>query len=211
MRTCTTCQHIKRSEIDRRLAAGEPVAQLARDYELSASSLQRHRVNCLSLASSSAIKKEAARGTAVVALLQCKMSCPLYPRKRTLAAQNEMSALGQKRTSDSEKSMLARGGALRYKPCEFLFRNLFEYSGQHGCIKVGHDLNDATAAHHHREAICLLVVDPRLDNTAALETEVHFFPVSGDVDKSCCERSIEPAKKWAERPVNYFLLGVVNA
>jgi DNA-binding transcriptional ArsR family regulator len=72
MRTCTTCQHIKRSEIDRRLAAGEPVAQLARDYELSASSLQRHRVNCLGLASSSAIKKEAARGTAAVALLPSK-------------------------------------------------------------------------------------------------------------------------------------------
>jgi hypothetical protein len=72
MRTCTTCQHIKRSEIDRRLAAGEPVAQLARDYELSASSLQRHRVNCVGLASSSAIKKEAARGTAAVALLPSK-------------------------------------------------------------------------------------------------------------------------------------------
>jgi hypothetical protein len=72
MRACKTCQHIKRSEIDRRLAAGEPTAQVARDYELSASSLQRHRVNCLCLASSSAIKKEAARGTAAVALLPSK-------------------------------------------------------------------------------------------------------------------------------------------
>jgi hypothetical protein len=72
MRTCKTCQHIKRPEIDRRLAAGEPVAQVARDYELSASSLQRHRTNCLKLASSNAIKKEAARGTAAVALLPSK-------------------------------------------------------------------------------------------------------------------------------------------
>src|SRR6476620_1866071 len=28
----------------------------------------------------------------------CKRSCPLYPRKRTCAAQSVMSALGQKRT-----------------------------------------------------------------------------------------------------------------
>jgi hypothetical protein len=72
IRSCTTCQHIKRSEIDCRLAAGEPAAQVARDYELSASSLQRHRANCLKLTSSNAIKKEAARGTAAVALLPSK-------------------------------------------------------------------------------------------------------------------------------------------
>ena len=35
MRTCKTCQHVKRPEIDRRLAAGEPVAQVARDYDLN--------------------------------------------------------------------------------------------------------------------------------------------------------------------------------
>ena len=34
-RTCTTCQHLKRAEIDRRLAAGEPATQIARDYELN--------------------------------------------------------------------------------------------------------------------------------------------------------------------------------
>jgi hypothetical protein len=46
-RNCRTSQHLKRSEIDRRLAAGEPAAQIARDYELK-SSLYRHRVisNC---------------------------------------------------------------------------------------------------------------------------------------------------------------------
>jgi hypothetical protein len=71
-RACTSCQHLKRAEIDRRLAAGEPVAQVARDYELNRSSLHRHRANCLGLASSSAIKKEAARGTAAVALLPSK-------------------------------------------------------------------------------------------------------------------------------------------
>jgi hypothetical protein len=72
MRSCRTCQHIKRSEIDRRLAAGDPTAQVARDYELSASSAQRHRKNCLGLASSGALKKEAARGTAAVELLPSK-------------------------------------------------------------------------------------------------------------------------------------------
>jgi hypothetical protein len=71
-RTCNTCQHLKRPEIDRRLAAGEPTARVARDYELNPSSLHRHRVNCLGLASSNAVKKEAARGTAAMALLPSK-------------------------------------------------------------------------------------------------------------------------------------------
>ena len=72
MQNCKTCQHLKRPEIDRRLAAGEPSAQVARDYELNASSLHRHRTNCLKLASSNAIKKDAARGSAAVALLPSK-------------------------------------------------------------------------------------------------------------------------------------------
>ena len=71
-RSCRTCQHLKRSEIDRRLAAGEPMAELARAYDLALSSLNRHRQNCLGLASSNAIKKEAARGSAAVALLPSK-------------------------------------------------------------------------------------------------------------------------------------------
>ena len=71
-RHCQTCQHLKRPEIDRRLAAGEPAAQIARDYELNPSSLHRHRVNCLKLGSSNAIMKDAARGTAAVALLPSK-------------------------------------------------------------------------------------------------------------------------------------------
>ena len=71
-RKCSTCQHIKRAEIDRRLAAGEPGNQIARDYQLNPSSLHRHRVNCLGLSSSNAIMKEAARGTAAVACLPSK-------------------------------------------------------------------------------------------------------------------------------------------
>ena len=31
-RKCSTCQHVKRAEIDRRLAAGEPASQIAKDY-----------------------------------------------------------------------------------------------------------------------------------------------------------------------------------
>jgi len=72
MRTCNTCQHLKRPEIDRRLAAGEPMAQVARDYDLNLSSLHRHRTNCLKLASSNHIKKEAARGSAAIELLPSK-------------------------------------------------------------------------------------------------------------------------------------------
>ena len=71
-RNCTTCQHLKRPEIDRRLAAGEPVGQIARDYDINLSSLHRHKTNCLKLASSNQIKKEAARGSAAVALLPSK-------------------------------------------------------------------------------------------------------------------------------------------
>jgi carbon monoxide dehydrogenase subunit G len=69
MRTCKTCQHLKRPEIDRRLAAGEPSTAVARDHDLTVSSVHRHRANCLKLASSNQIKKEAARGSAAVALL----------------------------------------------------------------------------------------------------------------------------------------------
>jgi hypothetical protein len=68
-RKCSTCQHVKRAEIDRRLAAGEPNNQIAKDYQISPSSLYRHRANCIGLASSNAIMKEAARGTAAVACL----------------------------------------------------------------------------------------------------------------------------------------------
>jgi hypothetical protein len=71
-RKCTTCQHLKRPEIDRRLAAGEPTRQIAQDHDLNPSSLHRHRANCLKLSSSNAIMKDAARGTAAVALLPSK-------------------------------------------------------------------------------------------------------------------------------------------
>jgi hypothetical protein len=71
-RSCTTCQHLRRPEIDRRLAAGEPVAQVARDYEINLSSLHRHKTNCLNLASSNRIKKDVARGSAALALLPSK-------------------------------------------------------------------------------------------------------------------------------------------
>jgi prefoldin subunit 5 len=71
-RNCSTCQHIKRAEIDRRLAAGEPGNQIAADYGVNPSSLHRHRSNCLGLSSSNAIMKETARGTAAVACLPSK-------------------------------------------------------------------------------------------------------------------------------------------
>ena len=71
-RKCNTCQHIKRTEIDRRLAAGEPSSHIADDYHLTASSLHRHRANCLKLSSSNAIMKQNARGTAALALLPSK-------------------------------------------------------------------------------------------------------------------------------------------
>jgi hypothetical protein len=63
---------LKRPEIDRRLAAGEPTARVAHDYNINPSSLHRHRVNCLKLGSANTIKKELARGTAAIALLPSK-------------------------------------------------------------------------------------------------------------------------------------------
>jgi hypothetical protein len=71
-RKCSTCQHIKRAEIDRRLAAGEPGNQIAHDYDLNPSSLHRHRTNCIGLSSSNAIMKEVSRGTAAVVCLPTK-------------------------------------------------------------------------------------------------------------------------------------------
>ena len=71
-RKCSTCQHVKRAEIDRRLAAGEPGNQIAAAYDLNPSSLFRHRTNCLRLGSSNAIMKEVARGSAAVACLPSK-------------------------------------------------------------------------------------------------------------------------------------------
>jgi hypothetical protein len=71
-RKCSTCQHIRRAEIDRRLAAGEPGNQIAQDYSLNPSSLHRHRSNCLRLSSSNAIMKEVSRGTAAIASLPSK-------------------------------------------------------------------------------------------------------------------------------------------
>jgi hypothetical protein len=71
-RSCTICQHVKRAEIDRRLANGEPAALIAHAYKRSESSVHRHRKNCLKLASSNLIKKEAAQGSAAVALLPSK-------------------------------------------------------------------------------------------------------------------------------------------
>jgi|SRR6185312_8494041 len=71
-RKCITCQHTKRTEIDRRLAAGEPSSQIAKDYDINPSSLHRHRKNCLRLASSNAIMKETAQGTAAIACLPSK-------------------------------------------------------------------------------------------------------------------------------------------
>ena len=72
MRACNTCQHINRPDIDRRLAAGEPVARVAQAYGLTASSVYRHRTNCVKLASSNAISKQVARGAAALALLPTK-------------------------------------------------------------------------------------------------------------------------------------------
>jgi transposase-like protein len=63
---------LKRPEIDRRLANGEPVAQVARDHDLNPSSLHRHKTNCLKLGSSNQIMKAAAQGSAAIALLPSK-------------------------------------------------------------------------------------------------------------------------------------------
>lgn len=68
-RPCLTCQHLKRDDIDRRLAAGEPASRVAKGYALSSSGVHRHRTNCLGLAPGCEIKKQAARGTAALALL----------------------------------------------------------------------------------------------------------------------------------------------
>jgi hypothetical protein len=41
-RTCTTCTHLRRDEIDRRLLEGAPLRNIAKQYSLSPASLSRH-------------------------------------------------------------------------------------------------------------------------------------------------------------------------
>ena len=97
-RNCRTCQHLKRPEIDRRLAAGEPVAQVARDHDLNPSSLHRHRTNCLKLGSSNQIMKAAAQGSAANELL---------PSKENLG-----SAYADLRTHRSDREQAQQEGSL---------------------------------------------------------------------------------------------------
>lgn len=71
-RNCSVCQHVKRVEVDRRIAAGESGNRIAKDYQIPTSSLHRHRRKCLNLAPASAIAKDAARGTVALACLPSK-------------------------------------------------------------------------------------------------------------------------------------------
>ena len=71
-RKCSTCQHIKRAEIDRRMAAGEPGGQIARDYDLIDRACTGIEPIAWKLASSNVIMKEVSRGTAAVACLPTK-------------------------------------------------------------------------------------------------------------------------------------------
>src|SRR5262245_24871 len=55
--------------------------------------------------------------------MQCKTLCPLYPQKRTCAAQLEMSALGQKRTHAAQQKRslfynFVNAGKERWWHCE---------------------------------------------------------------------------------------------
>jgi hypothetical protein len=109
-RKCTICQHVKRAEIDRRLAAGEPGNQIAKDYSVASSSLHRHRANCLKLASSNAIMKETARGTAALVLLPSKET--LNGRYTGLLAQLD-EVIAQARQQNSIPDTLKALGAFR--------------------------------------------------------------------------------------------------
>ena len=82
---------------------------VARDYEINPSSLHRHRVNCLRLGSANAIKKEAARGSAAVALLPSKET--LSGAFSDLAGRiDEIIAKAQAEGSLSVKSANVRNG-----------------------------------------------------------------------------------------------------
>jgi hypothetical protein len=110
-RKCSTCQHIKRAEIDRRLAAGEPGNQVAADYDLTPSSLHRHRSNCLRLGSSNAIMKEVSRGTAAVACLPTKDG--LYHRYLELQGQIDQ-IVSQARAEGSLQIALSGYNSIRH-------------------------------------------------------------------------------------------------
>ena len=102
-RNCRTCQHLKRPEIDRRLAAGEPVAQVARDHDMNPSSLHRHKTNCLKLGSSNQIMKAAAQGSAAIALLPSKEN---LERRLRASLQRRIDEIVDTSPSSRDRSML---------------------------------------------------------------------------------------------------------
>jgi len=75
MGTCVPVTRVNISIVQTSTAASllaSRLAHVARAYGLTGSSVYRHRTNCLKLASSNTIAKEAARGTAALALLPSK-------------------------------------------------------------------------------------------------------------------------------------------
>jgi hypothetical protein len=69
-RPCSTCQHVHRAAIDRRLASGEPISRISAEYGLSHVSLGRHKRNCAGLREPPAeIAKEASKATIALASL----------------------------------------------------------------------------------------------------------------------------------------------
>jgi hypothetical protein len=53
--------------------------------------------------------------------LRCKRPCPFYPRKRTFAAQNATSALGQKQTVCLFDNLISKGKQRRRNPYPYRF------------------------------------------------------------------------------------------
>jgi hypothetical protein len=68
-RSCETCQHPNRVDIDRRCAAGESSRHVAAAYGLSHVSLCRHRRNHAKIPTANQVKQEAVNGTIALATM----------------------------------------------------------------------------------------------------------------------------------------------
>jgi len=95
-RTCTTCAHPHRDEIDRRLPDGAPLRNIAKQFSVSSASLFRH--NKIRYIDARGRFRREKVGTWTNArdprsMSRAVMDSAGYPRKHTLAAVERLDAL----------------------------------------------------------------------------------------------------------------------
>jgi hypothetical protein len=124
-RICTVCHHPKRAEIDRALVGGMPALQVADQYRLARSSLQRHQASHLVEKMAKAAKSREAREVVeAVALVEVA---------------REMLAKLQRLAENAERDKDIRGAVSAIGKIPDFLRILGEIEGRlqaHGVVNV---------------------------------------------------------------------------